>query len=180
MLHKTKTPRLKWFWLIYRMATAKELEIMPHRAILREPKDSMKLLPWTHRLIANAKAVISGPQCKECKANKPCKKFRPCQKSGYTLAKFSGRVWWIEYDDHDKRLRRERIGPNKAAAEQRYREVMSAKTEGRFIKKSPDSRTLFKDLAAWYLELPEVKAKRSYDRDRQSLNRLLPFFGTDC
>jgi hypothetical protein len=23
----------------------------------------MKLLPWTHRLIANAKAVISGPHC---------------------------------------------------------------------------------------------------------------------
>jgi hypothetical protein len=40
---------------------AKELEITPHRAILKDPKDSLKLLPWTHRLIANAKAVISGP-----------------------------------------------------------------------------------------------------------------------
>jgi transposase-like protein len=38
-----------------------ELEIAHHRAILKDPKDSMKLLPWTHRLIANAKAVISGP-----------------------------------------------------------------------------------------------------------------------
>jgi integrase len=54
---------------------------------------------------------------------------------------------------------------------------MSARTEGRYIKKSPDSRTLFKDLAAWYLELSEVKAKRSYRRDEQSLKRLLPFFG---
>ena len=40
---------------------AKELGIVHHRAILRDPKDSLKLLPWTHRLIANAKAVISGP-----------------------------------------------------------------------------------------------------------------------
>jgi hypothetical protein len=54
---------------------------------------------------------------------------------------------------------------------------MSARTEGRYIKKSPDSITLFKDLAAWYLDLPEVKAKRSYDRDQLSLNHLLPFFG---
>ena len=55
--------------------------------------------------------------------------------------------------------------------------MLTARTEGRYIQKSPDARTLFKDLAAWYLELPEVKAKRSYDRDQQSLNRLLPFFG---
>lgn len=47
-------------WRSYQVA-AKELGIVHHRAILRDPKDSMKLLPWTHRLIANAKAVISGP-----------------------------------------------------------------------------------------------------------------------
>jgi hypothetical protein len=38
-------------------------------------------------------------------------------------------------------------------------------------------RTLFKTLANWYLELPELKAKRSYDRDCRSLKLLLPFFG---
>jgi hypothetical protein len=54
---------------------------------------------------------------------------------------------------------------------------MSARTEGWFIKKSPHSRTLFKDLAQWYLELPEVKAKRSYDRDQLTMNKLSPFFG---
>jgi hypothetical protein len=46
----------------------------------------------------------------------------------------------------------------------RYREVMSAGTEGRCIKKCPDARMLFKDLAAWYLDLPEVKAKRNYKK----------------
>jgi integrase len=73
--------------------------------------------------------------------------------------------------------RRERIGPNKEAAEQRLREVLSARTEGRYIQKNPDVCTHFKTLAAWYLDLPEVKAKRSYDRDKRSLKNLLPFFG---
>jgi hypothetical protein len=54
---------------------------------------------------------------------------------------------------------------------------LSARAEGRHIQKSPDVRSRFKDLAAWYLELPEVKAKRSYDRDKRSLKLLLPFFG---
>jgi hypothetical protein len=114
-------------------------------------------------------------ECPECK-KRNSQKAKIC-KCGFALVKFSGRVWWIEYYDQDRRLRRERIGPNKVAAEQRYREVMSARTEGRYIKKSLDTRTLFKDLAAWYLELPEVKAKRSYDRDKRSLLKLLPFFG---
>jgi hypothetical protein len=99
-------------------------------------------------------------ECPECK-KRNSQKAKNC-KCGFALAKFSGRVWWIEYYDHNKRLRRERIGPNKAAAEQRYREVMSARTEGRYIKKSPDAITYFKNLAAWYLELSEVKAKDSF------------------
>ncbi len=31
---------------------------------------------------------------------------------------------------------------------------MSARAEGRYIKKSPDILTHFKDLAQWYLDLP--------------------------
>jgi hypothetical protein len=63
------------------------------------------------------------------------------------LAKFSGRVWW---QDGQRKIEwyRERIGPNKSAAEQRLREVLTAWTEGRYIKKSPDGRTLFRTLAA--------------------------------
>ena len=55
--------------------------------------------------------------------------------------------------------------------------MLTARTEGRYIKKSPDVRTFFKDLATWYLELPEVKAKRSYSRDQRSVRLLLPHFG---
>src|SRR5665647_1288619 len=101
-------------------------------------------------------------ECPQCKyRNGP--KAKTC-KCGVALSKFSGRAWWIEYYQEGQR-KRERIGPNKGAAEQRLREVLSARAEGRHIKKSPDIKTTFKDLAHWYLDLAEVKAKRSYLRD---------------
>lgn len=47
-------------WRSYQTAST-ELGIVHYRAVLRDPKDSMKLLPWTHRIIANAKSVFKGP-----------------------------------------------------------------------------------------------------------------------
>ncbi len=47
-------------WQSYK-AVAKEFGFVHHRVVLSDPKDSMKLLPWTHQLIANAKAVFQGP-----------------------------------------------------------------------------------------------------------------------
>ena len=40
-------------------------------------------------------------ECPECK-KRNSQKVKAC-KCGFALAKFSGRVWWIEYYDHDKR-----------------------------------------------------------------------------
>lgn len=47
-------------WKSYRTVVDK-LGLIHYRAVLRDPKESMKLLPWTHQIIANAKAVFSGP-----------------------------------------------------------------------------------------------------------------------
>jgi integrase len=113
-------------------------------------------------------------ECPECKRrNSP--KAKNC-KCGFALAKFSGKVYWVEWYQVGQR-KRERIGPNKAAAEHREREVKSARAEGRYIKKSPDSQTRFKNLVQWYLELPEVKAKRSHRRDKELIANLHPHFG---
>jgi integrase len=113
-------------------------------------------------------------ECPECRhRNSP--KAKKC-KCGFALAKFSGKVYWIEWYQEGRR-KRERIGPNKAAAEHREREVKSARAEKRYIKKSPDARMRFKDLAKWYLELPEVKAKRSYAKDQMHCRRLRAQFG---
>jgi integrase len=95
----------------------------------------------------------------------------------FVLGKRSGREYRIDYRNLNGERVREKIGPNREAAEQRLREVLSTMAEGRCIKKSPDARTRFKTLAEWYLNLAEVKAKRSYDRDNWSLRLLLPFFG---
>lgn len=55
-------------------------------------------------------------------------------------------MYWIDYLMDGKR-RRERIGPSKEAAEYRLREVLKARAEGRVIKKSPDVKFTFNDLA---------------------------------
>lgn len=116
-------------------------------------------------------------ECPECKRRNG-QKQKVCKKCGFALSKFSGRVWWIEYYDHEKRLRRKRIGTSKTAAEVELAEIKKALVEGRYIQKSPEVRTNFKELAAWYLDLPDVKAKRSYIRDRQLVANLLAFFGS--
>ncbi len=113
-------------------------------------------------------------ECPECK-NRNSPKAKNCR-CGVNLSKVAGRVYWIDYLVGGYR-KRERIGPNKGAAEQRLRVVLSDRTEGRYIRKSPDSKTTFKELAKWYLDLPEVKAKRSYNRDQRSVKLLLPFLG---
>jgi hypothetical protein len=43
-------------WRSYQKVS-KKLGFIHYCAILSDPKDSMRLLPWTHRLIANAKAL---------------------------------------------------------------------------------------------------------------------------
>jgi len=94
---------------------------------------------------------------------------------GFKFSKTPGKVYWIEYyiDGYRKR---ERIGKNKSAAEQRLREVLSLRTEGRYITKAKNIRVSFDTLAKWYLQLPQVKAKRSYDRDVLSIKHLGKFF----
>ena len=46
-------------WRSYRRA-AKDKQLQHYKVVLREPQDAGNLLPWVHRLIANAKNVIRG------------------------------------------------------------------------------------------------------------------------
>ena len=94
---------------------------------------------------------------------------------GFKMKKASGKNYWIEFYQFGHR-RRERIGPNKEAAQQRLREVLKARTEERYIDKDPAARLALGDLCRWYLDLPEVKKKDSYVRDTdliENLKRLL-------
>jgi hypothetical protein len=46
-------------WRSYGKA-AKAISLSHYKVILRDPKAAGKLLPWVHRIISNAKAVIRG------------------------------------------------------------------------------------------------------------------------
>lgn len=46
-------------WKSYRRA-AQDAELRHYRVVLRKPADAGRLLPWVHRVISNAKAVIRG------------------------------------------------------------------------------------------------------------------------
>jgi len=113
-------------------------------------------------------------ECPECKNRNSVTKDK-CL-CGLKLAKLSGKAYWIEYYFNGRR-KRERIGPNKAAAEQRLREVLKLRTEERFIDKDPAARLTLGELCGWYLKLPEVKAKDSYNRDGHFISHLKRLLG---
>jgi integrase len=94
---------------------------------------------------------------------------------GFGLGKAGAKVYWIEYYLKGNR-KRERIGPNRAAAEHRLREVLSLRTENRYIRRTKKQK--FSDLTAWYLDQPNIKARRSNERDEFSIKNLRPFFGS--
>jgi len=126
------------------------------------------------------KSRVSFDLWSEGKGENHTKKVRKereeCPSCKFKLRKAPGKVYWIEYYINGKR-KRERIGPNKAAAEQRLREVLKLRTEERYIDKDPAARLTLGELCKWYLDLPEVKAKDSYDRDEHFISHLKRLLG---
>ena len=92
-------------------------------------------------------------ECTTCR-NRNSLKNISCN-CGKTLRKASGKVYWIEYYLAGSR-KRERIGSSKQAAENRLREVKTAKAEKRHIRKNLNSEINLKQLRDWYLNLDEV------------------------
>jgi hypothetical protein len=115
--------------------------------------------------------IIECPQCKNCNSLRST-----LCKCGFNIKKASGKSYWVEYYRNGKR-RRERIGPSKAAADQRLREVLKARAEERIIEKDLAAKATFGEMCTWYLGLPEVKVKRSYRRDKEFIRHLLRHFG---
>lgn len=113
-------------------------------------------------------------ECPQCKKRHSLKRLR-CT-CGYGIKKASNKIYWIEYYLAGRR-KRERIGQSKTAAEQRLRDVLKARTEERYIDKDKSIRQTLGGLCAWYLCLPEVKAKRSYSRDKDSIRNLKRLLG---
>ena len=106
-------------------------------------------------------------ECPKCKRRSGLK-VDIC-KCGFALKKQSSKAYWIEYRDSEKARRRERVGPSRKAAEMRLSEIRRALVEGRYIHRDKSAKLTFDDLSKWYLDLPEVKAKKSYRRDQLSV-----------
>jgi integrase len=114
-------------------------------------------------------------ECPKCR-NRNGPKADKC-KCGFALKKFSGKTYWIEFYDETGKRKRERIGPSKQAAEQRLRDILKARTEERHIDRDLAARVTLGELCRWYLDLPEVRAKASYERDVDSIQNLKRILG---
>ena len=75
-------------------------------------------------------------ECPSCKIRGGLK--RKLCKCGYIVQKTGSKNYWIEYYVVVKRAR-ERIGRSKIAAENRLREVQTAKAEGMTIRKNKNT-----------------------------------------
>jgi len=113
-------------------------------------------------------------ECPECK-NRNSLKNQSCS-CGKNLRKESRKCYWIEYYVSGKR-RRERIGRSKLGAENRLREVQTAKAEGRYLNMNKNTDINLVALQDWYLDLPEVKQKRTFKDIKISINIVVQYIG---
>ena len=116
-------------------------------------------------------------ECPKCR-NRQYDDTIPCNKCGAHLAKFSGKIYWIEFYNGDGKRKRERIGPNKTLAETVHRKRLVERAEGKLLDKKKGDKIRFDQLAKHYLSLPEVKSKKSFVRDERSIKKLESFFKT--
>jgi len=105
-------------------------------------------------------------ECPACKIRGGLK--RKLCKCGHNVQKAGSKNYWIEYYLEGKRTR-ERIGMSKQAAENRLREVQTAKAEGRTIRKNKNTIITLGSLRDWYLDLSEVKQRRSFSSIKKCL-----------
>ena len=113
-------------------------------------------------------------ECPNCKIR--ISLSRKVCKCGNKVQKADSKNYWIEYYSNGRRTR-ERIGRSKKAAENRFREIQTAKAEGRHINKNKNSLVNLGNLRDWYLDLPEVMQKRSFRHIQTSINIVVSHVG---
>ena len=113
-------------------------------------------------------------ECPNCKMR--ISLSRKVCKCGNKVQKADSKNYWIEYYLNGKRTR-DRIGRSKKAAENRFREIQTAKAEGRHINKNKNSLVNLGNLRDWYLDLPEVMQKRSFRHIQTSINIVVSHVG---
>jgi integrase len=114
-------------------------------------------------------------ECPECKLRWSLK--RDVCSCGFRIKKAPSKVYWVEYYDEHKRRRRERVGRSKQAAEQRLRNIETARAERRELRRSRNARVTLGELRDWYLALSTTRALLSFDDIEDYLNRVVGVLG---
>lgn len=85
--------------------------------------------------------------------------------------------WYIDYYDQNRKRRREKIGPNKRQAEIVLQKRKVEVAENKFLDVRKTRKIRFDNFAKEYLEVYAKPNKKSWRRDRISIDNLTTFFG---
>ena len=113
-------------------------------------------------------------ECPQCRKRISLKKSE-CG-CGKNIRKTANKCYWIEYYVGGKR-RRERIGRSKKAAENRLREIQTAKAEEKYIQSAKGKKLTLEELCGWYKQLPEFQQLASYRCELTKLKTLQRILG---
>ena len=113
-------------------------------------------------------------ECPKCRTRGSLS--RKVCKCGHSVQKVDSKNYWVEYYEGGMR-RRERIGRSKQAAENRLREIQTAKAEGRHIRRNKNAEVTLGELRSWYLGLSEVRQRRSYVDIQKCLDNVISRLG---
>jgi integrase len=114
-------------------------------------------------------------ECPRCKL-KQTARARKCRECDIDLTKVNEKIYYIDFYYKGNR-KRERIGTSKKLAETVLRKRKVEIEENRYLDRKKEINTRFKELSKWYLELEEIKRKKSYKRDCTSVDKLNSYFG---
>ena len=101
---------------------------------------------------------------------------RVCSKCTESIGKMANKDYWIDYYFEGKR-NWEHIGRSKKAAENRFREVKTQITEGRYINSNRDLGKTLEGVADWYFGLQKVRALRSFSTLRKRIENVCRVIG---
>jgi len=91
-----------------------------------------------------------------------------------TVRKF-GDHWQADFYAYSQRIRR--VFPQKKDAAAYEGKIKASIRENRFFDIKEEAFQTFKELSGWYLSLEDVKRKKSFERDKRSVEKLKGFFG---
>jgi len=87
-----------------------------------------------------------------------------------------GKGWQADFYAYSDRIRK--VFPTRKDAMAYEGKIKASIRENRYFDVKREAFETFKELSDWYLSLEDVKRKKSFERDKRSMEKLKVFFGT--